>query len=58
MTRLSQDSLRSLPGSVSRPGYDRTAVRSGVVHFGPGPSIVPIRPPLSIHCFAKIPAGA
>ena len=36
MTRLSTATLESLPGSVSRPGYDRAAVRCGVVHLGIG----------------------
>jgi fructuronate reductase len=36
MMRLANDSLDRLPRSVSRPGYDRAAVRRGVVHFGPG----------------------
>ncbi|MFK4874508.1 mannitol dehydrogenase family protein [Novosphingobium sp. ZW T3_23] len=36
MMRLANDSLGRLPRSVSRPGYDRAAVRRGVVQFGPG----------------------
>lgn len=36
MMRLANDSLGRLPRSVSTPGYDRAAVRRGVVHFGPG----------------------
>ncbi len=34
--RLSAATLRSLPASVQRPGYEREATRIGVVHFGPG----------------------
>ncbi len=36
MTRLSPETLALLPGDVARPGYDRGAMRAGVVHFGPG----------------------
>lgn len=36
MTRLSQATLGELPGAIAVPQYDRTAVRNGVVHFGPG----------------------
>lgn len=36
MIRLSQATLGSLPPSIARPEYDRTSVRPGVVHFGPG----------------------
>jgi fructuronate reductase len=36
MSRLSQAALAALPGSVARPAYDRAAVHTGVVHFGPG----------------------
>ncbi len=34
--RLSQETLAALPGGVARPGYDRAAVRGGVVHLGIG----------------------
>jgi fructuronate reductase len=34
--RLSAATLGGLPPDVARPGYDRTATRIGVVHFGPG----------------------
>lgn len=33
---LSQTSLDSLPASISVPAYDRTALRSGIVHVGVG----------------------
>lgn len=36
MTRLSQGTLDSLPAGIARPQYDRSAVKAGVVHFGPG----------------------
>lgn len=36
MNRLSESTLAQVPASVGRPAYDRTAVRVGVVHFGPG----------------------
>ena len=36
MTRLSEATLASLPASVGRPRYDRAALRTGIVHFGPG----------------------
>lgn len=36
MTRLSAASLAGLPALVKRPGYDRAAVRCGVVHLGIG----------------------
>ena len=36
MTRLSQVALADLPPSIARPSYDRRAVSTGVVHFGPG----------------------
>lgn len=36
MTRLSQTTLAALPAGVSQPQYDRSAVKRGVVHFGPG----------------------
>ncbi|MET0270825.1 MAG: mannitol dehydrogenase family protein [Sphingomonas sp.] len=34
--RLSSSTLDSLPAAVARPAYDRTAVRTGVVHLGIG----------------------
>jgi fructuronate reductase len=34
--RLSNASLNRLPGHIRRPGYDRTRVRSGIVHLGIG----------------------
>lgn len=36
MTRLSQTTLDGLPAEVERPGYDRSAVKTGVVHLGIG----------------------
>lgn len=36
MTRLNEATLADLPGEVERPGYDRAAVRTGVVHLGIG----------------------
>ena len=36
MTRLSRATLASLPASVRRPGHAPDAIRTGVVHFGPG----------------------
>ncbi|GAB2674554.1 mannitol dehydrogenase family protein [Thalassiella azotivora] len=36
MTRLSTDTLGSLPADVSVPGYDRSAVTTGIVHVGVG----------------------
>ncbi|WP_232492525.1 mannitol dehydrogenase family protein [Novosphingobium kaempferiae] len=36
MTRLSANTLAALPAAVAQPQYDRTAVKAGVVHFGPG----------------------
>lgn len=36
MTRLSTATLAGLPAHVTRPGYDRGAIRSGVVHLGIG----------------------
>ncbi len=35
-TRLSETALATLPDAVARPGYDRKAVRTGVVHLGLG----------------------
>jgi mannitol 2-dehydrogenase len=34
--KLSSANLHLLPGAVERPRYDRTALHSGVVHFGVG----------------------
>lgn len=34
--RLTQDTLAALPAQVSRPSYDRSELRTGVVHLGPG----------------------
>lgn len=36
MTRLSTATLGTLPASVERPAYDRSAVHCGVVHLGTG----------------------
>jgi fructuronate reductase len=36
MSRLSNATLASLPASISRPAYDRSAVRDGIVHLGLG----------------------
>lgn len=36
MTRLSTTTLAALPRAIERPGYDRAALRTGVVHFGIG----------------------
>lgn len=36
MSRLSNAALASLPAEVERPGYDRAAVKTGVVHLGIG----------------------
>jgi len=36
MTSLSRAALASLPAAVTRPGHDPAAIRTGVVHFGPG----------------------
>jgi fructuronate reductase len=33
---LTQKALGSLPSTVARPTYDRAAVTTGIVHFGPG----------------------
>ncbi len=33
---LSDDTLARLPSDVSAPGYDRAALRAGIVHFGVG----------------------
>ncbi|MBM1174642.1 mannitol dehydrogenase family protein [Microvirga arabica] len=34
--RLNDDALADLPGRVQRPAYDRTKVRTGIVHLGVG----------------------
>jgi len=36
LTRLSPATLATLPENVARPRHDLAAVRTGVVHFGPG----------------------
>ena len=36
MDRLCDATLARLPGSVARPGYDRDAMRPGIVHLGVG----------------------
>ena len=36
MTSLSNATLTSLPPDVARPGYDRSALRTGIVHIGVG----------------------
>jgi fructuronate reductase len=36
MTSLSRASLATLPGTVVRPGHAPEAIRTGIVHFGPG----------------------
>jgi mannitol 2-dehydrogenase len=36
MTRLSASTLAAIGSGVDRPGYDRTAVRTGIVHLGVG----------------------
>jgi len=36
VTRLSRAALAALPDSVARPGHDPAAIRTGIVHFGPG----------------------
>lgn len=36
MTRLDEAALTGLPDDVVRPGYDRAAARTGVVHLGIG----------------------
>ncbi len=36
MRRLSEKTLTSLPAEVSIPGYDRSKLRSGIVHLGVG----------------------
>jgi fructuronate reductase len=34
--RLSADNLSALPANVARPGYDRSTLRTGIVHLGIG----------------------
>lgn len=36
MTRLSDSTLARLPAGIAKPRYDRSAVKNGIVHFGPG----------------------
>lgn len=36
MPRLSQHSLRDLPKGIGGPAYERSAIRTGVIHFGIG----------------------
>ena len=36
MDRLTDATLASLPADIERPGYDRSAVKTGVVHLGIG----------------------
>jgi mannitol 2-dehydrogenase/sorbose reductase len=36
MTALTQDTLASFASNVAKPGYDRTRLRPGIVHFGVG----------------------
>lgn len=36
MTSLSRSALAGLPASIARPGHDPQAIRTGIVHFGPG----------------------
>ena len=36
MTRLSEAALAAADPALQRPAYDRRAVRTGVLHFGPG----------------------
>lgn len=36
MSKLKTESLAALAGSVAVPSYDRSAVRTGIVHFGVG----------------------
>jgi mannitol 2-dehydrogenase len=35
-TKLSLSNLSSLPATVGRPNYDRSALTAGIVHFGVG----------------------
>lgn len=36
MTLLSRATLAGLPAGILRPGHDPAAIRTGIVHFGPG----------------------
>jgi len=36
MTSLSRSALGALPAAVARPGHEPQAIRTGIVHFGPG----------------------
>lgn len=36
MTMLSRVALAGLPAGILRPGHDLAAIRTGIVHFGPG----------------------
>ncbi|MET3712185.1 fructuronate reductase [Sphingomonas trueperi] len=36
MTTLSRATLAGLPAGILRPGHDLAAIRTGIVHFGPG----------------------
>lgn len=36
MTTLSRSALAGLPASIARPGHAPEAIRTGIVHFGPG----------------------
>ena len=36
MTKLSAETLSTLPASLARPAYDRSALTAGIVHFGVG----------------------
>ena len=33
---LSEKTLSELPAAVHKPGYDRSSLRAGILHFGPG----------------------
>ena len=34
--RLNNESLHTLPGTIARPGYDRSGIATGIVHIGVG----------------------
>ena len=36
MLPLTPENLSSLPAELARPAYDRSALRTGIVHFGVG----------------------
>lgn len=36
MTSLSRSTLTSIPAAIALPGHDPAAIRTGIVHFGPG----------------------